>query len=105
MARPARAAERLEPSTNVAVRLAYAYRLGGFDDDALRVLPSRITQAIDYHLALGDPLGALEELREAVENEARAGLPLMRVKTNIWQDPVLDQPEFQELRDQLVFEE
>ena len=87
------------------IRLAYAFWLEGSSDDALRVFSEvrRRGQAIIQQLAVGDQAGALAALRAAVENEEIARLPLMRVKANIWQDPVLDQPEFQELRDQLVF--
>jgi len=98
-------AERFGPDRGEANRLAYAFSLGGFYDDALRVLTlgNARRQDVETRLAVGDQAGALSALRAAVENEQIARLPLMRVKANIWQDPVLDQPEFQELRDQLVF--
>jgi len=105
-----RLAERLDPSavsSSEVVRLAYAFRMGGFYDDALRVLTSGNARRrdVETRLAVGDQAGALTALRAAVENEVIASFPLIRIKANIWQDPVLDQPEFQELRDQLVFED
>jgi len=106
-----RRAERLSPGigNSAAVRLAYAFRLGGSGDDALRLLSDDVeplgNYQVAYHLALGNEAEALAALRADVDNRTSANFPLLRVRANIWQDPVLDQPEFQELRDQLVFED
>ncbi len=102
-----RLAERLGTGSvaGEANRLAYAFSLGGFYDDALRVLTSGDPDRrdVETRLAVGDQAGALARLRADVENEERASLPLMRVKANIWQYPILDQPEFVELRNRLGF--
>ena len=68
--------------------------------------PSPIQQAVGY-LALGDPDEALSLFREAAANVLPfPGAELtIQIKRNIYNDPILDQPEFVEVRNRLGFSE
>ncbi|HSG66955.1 MAG TPA: hypothetical protein VLD39_18245, partial [Gammaproteobacteria bacterium] len=94
-------------------RAAYVYSLAGRPDDVRRVLalveerptpPSQIQLALGQ-LALGNHEAALRLFRDSLENP----LPLpgatitILVKNNVFDDPVLEQPEFVEVRDRLGF--
>jgi tetratricopeptide (TPR) repeat protein len=92
-------------------RTAYAYSLCGRPDDASRILatmaeltPSLIQQAVG-RLSAGDDEDALRLLRA----EADSDLPLpgsaltVIVKNNLYNDPLLERPEFVEVRSRLGF--
>jgi tetratricopeptide (TPR) repeat protein len=94
--------------------IAYGYTNVGRDEDAKR-LWSLVEQTMGerfYDPALwvwinrikGDRAGALEALRKAVEwPEYRQEIFLRTfLKQNTWHDPVLDEPEFAELRSRLA---
>ena len=104
-----------EASPAIRTHTAYGYRLLGQREDAKRVW-KRIEETIGDrfvdpllwvwgYLALGEPSRALESLREAVAKpEFHQEIFLHTfIKQNSWADPVLDQPEFVELRTQLGF--
>jgi len=95
------------------VRSAYVYSIIGRQEDAVRVVallrdrsPSLVQQAAE-HLLIGDTVESLRLLQEAVATP----LPLpgntlsMILKHNIYADPILDQPEFVEVRSRLGFRE
>jgi len=95
------------------VRSAYVYSIIGRQEDAVRVVallqdlaPSLVQQATEQ-LVIGDATESLRLLQEAVATP----LPLpgntlsMILKHNIYADPILDQPEFVEVRSRLGFRE
>ena len=96
-------------------RAAYVYSLSGRPDDAARVfalieeldIPASSMQlAVDY-LAIGDIEESLRLFQEAAENrlpESGATLTIM-IKRNIYNDSVLEQPDFVEVRSRLGFRE
>ena len=96
--------------------LAYAYSLLGHDEDAIRLYDQLATRAVNEtvgvgawamaNLAIGDQQAALRYLQMGTElarnEQADPGFfNLMIIKFNVGQDPVLEQPEFVALRDQL----
>jgi Flp pilus assembly protein TadD len=96
--------------------LAYAYAQNGSPDEARRLFKMLATKVPDRHhqagnwalayLAGGDlhaARGALETVIAKIANEEPdAGhLTLRLIRTNIYSDPVLEQPEFVALRAQL----
>ena len=104
------------PSAWTAFR-AYRYAIMGDDQEALRLTRVFAAWAANRdrvgagdwamaHLAAGDHEQALESLYEAVER-IEANKPdlstfvLQRLKQNIFRDPVLEQPEFVEVRNRI----
>ena len=96
-------------------RAAYVYSLSGRPDEAARVFalveeldtPASPMQLAVGHLAIGNTEESLRLFREAAENRlpsAGATLTII-IKRNIYNDSVLDQPEFVEVRSRLGFTE
>jgi len=92
-------------------RAAYVYSRFGQDQDAARMFerlrqrsPSSI-QLATGHLSVGNTDEALRLLREVAESElpASGSLLTMIFKTNLYNDPVLERPEFIEARSRLGF--
>ena len=95
-------------------RAAFAYSLIGRTDAAVRIgtqvledyptlAPSRAALA---HLAIGNRGDALDLFREAAESGDSIGDTLVYfVKRNVWGAPVLNEPEFVEVRSRLGFRE
>jgi len=95
--------------------VAYLYSKLGMRDDVARVLVEFDERAADrtiasssrvlVNLAKGDEERALQWLTTAAEDrEVYLGQNfIMRIKFNVWEDPVLDRPEFVKLREQLGF--
>ena len=96
--------------------LAYAYAQNGSTADARRLYDLLATRATDRrqhaghwalaHLAVGDVAAARAALETVVEKianeEPDAGyLTLRLIRANIYGDPVLDEPSFAALREQL----
>jgi len=113
-----RLAEPLALNANNIVFLAgvaYLYARSGLRDDAARVLAEFDERAADrtiasasrvlVSLARGDEERALQWLTTAAEDrEVYLGQnTIMRIKFNVYEDPVLDKPQFVELREQLGF--
>ena len=110
-------AEELMPDQavpGIRLHIAYGYTNTGRDEDAKR-LWSRVERTMGelfYDPALwfwigrikGDRAGALKALRKAVEQpEYRQEIFLRTfLKQNNWHDPVLEEPEFAELRSRLT---
>ena len=59
------------------------------------------------YLAIGDQAQALYWLKDAADNPQpyEGHFATLRLKNNIWNDPILDQPEFVEVRSRLGFRE
>ena len=92
-------------------QLAYGYKLARSPADALRIIgkedlgrinQGRVVQAIVY-LSVGQNGQALKELELAVNNPTIAVMETAFIKTNAFADPVLGQPEFIEVREQLGY--
>jgi TolB-like protein/Tfp pilus assembly protein PilF len=98
------------------VNLAYAYAQSGSAADARRLVGLFATRATDHrhhaghwalaHLAVGDVDAARAALETVIEKiaieEPDAGyLSLRLIRANIYADPVLDEPDFAALRQQL----
>ena len=115
-----RLSEQLLPGdASPAIRgeLAYAYRLLGQADDAQRAFEvvdelagnlyvDSSTWAWAY-MGVGDYDEALRQLNTAAENLELLQLPWVAhfIRQNVWSDPILDQPEFVEVRSRLGFRE
>ena len=111
----------LDPRLPIAITSlparAYAYGRIGDRASAQRLfdeMTRRVDEAVDFgtggwafaNLGVGDEAEALAWIRRGVERAARheidAGhLMLMNIKTNITNDPVLEQQEFVEARNRL----
>jgi tetratricopeptide (TPR) repeat protein len=104
-----------ESSVSIA-NLAYAYARNGSELDARRLIdllaekaPDRQHQAGNWalaYLAVGDRAGALRALDIVINKikseEPEPGLLALRlIKTNVYSDPVLDEPEFVDRRERL----
>ena len=115
-----RLGEALALNSNVlfhALRVAYSYARLGLRDDAARVLERIDEMTTDLRvpgiilawiqLARGDEQGALNSLRRAAENRQPydAYVITARFKANTFNDPILDRPEFVEVRSRLGFRE
>jgi len=96
-------------------RMAYVYSLAGLPDEAARLVrqtadlatpPSTIQRALGQ-LALGNTDAALQLFQQAAEYRLpSAGATLTNmIKNNLYDDPVLEQPEFVEVRNRLGFTE
>ncbi len=103
-------------SSNAPLRanMAYVYRRIGLDEDADRFLSEFEQIASERHvaagakvvasLARGDEEQALSWLEATVERAPYDGYNIVHVlKANLWNDPVLNRPEFAELRNQLAY--
>ncbi len=103
-------------SSITIVNLAYAYSQNERPEDARRLFeifaarsPDRRHQAGHWalaHLAVGNDEAARQALEVVIDKIAKeepdAGYTTLRlIRTNIYADPVLDQPEFAQLRAQL----
>ncbi len=99
---------------------AHSYRELGLDDDAMRVFEEFKTWASDNpagagdwavaYLAIGDAERALEWLNRAADkvraNELDEGFwNLGLIRSNAFDDPILERPEFVEVRARLGFRE
>jgi len=104
------------PGTGVVSEISYAYARAGSLEDAERFF-SQIEQPADSRLAhmelvRGNDQAALELLEEIAESypettdtRAWSNANLGRLVWNTWNDPILDQPEFVEVRSRLGFRE
>ena len=93
-------------------QLAVAYAQAGSRQDTLRMLSSLQDLARDQpvghaiwaraYLAVGDNEQALQHLRAAVTERISTDVPtLSELATNPWGDPVLEEPRFREILDDL----
>ena len=86
---------------------AYTYRLAGDMESAMRHAGERrepgASNGVPYGLAVGDYDFALEEIRFRIENKGYASGPYWLVRSNAWNDPVLEQPEWVEVREQMGY--
>ncbi len=59
------------------------------------------------YLAINDQQRVLDWLKVAADNPQpyKSFIVLMWLKNNVWNDPILDQPEFVEVRSRLGFRE
>ncbi len=101
----------------IHLHLAYCFARLGQSEDALRVISNveamigdRFVDPIVWvfvHLAAGEPGRALQWLTKAVEEPENRQEVFARtfIKQNSWSDPVLDQPEFIEMRNRLGFKD
>jgi len=98
------------------VNLAYAYARNGSELDARRLVDLLAEKARDRehqagnwalaYLAVGDKEGAQQALRTVISKikneEPEPGILALRlIQTNVYSDPVLDEPDFVRLRNQL----
>ncbi|MDJ0927996.1 MAG: winged helix-turn-helix domain-containing protein [Gammaproteobacteria bacterium] len=109
--------ERLLPDDvfpGLLANLAYAYsRIGQLDDaerivaDVGQMLPARYIQPAArawLELATGNSGGAIDRLRSALDLRAAGDVyPLVSIRVNVWRDPILEEPEFVAIRDELSF--
>ncbi len=100
-----RLAERL--AANPELMTAYAYRLVGLHDDAVRVAEAWAETneefspeflSFYYHLVLDEEQQALDALVRLIENPGVLGNPTVVAMTNAFDDPTLEKPEFAALR-------
>jgi hypothetical protein len=106
-----------EAAPALHIHLAYGYSRLGRRQDAERVIANvekrigdRFVDPIVWvwrEIAAGDSSQALQYLRTCVEKPEFRQEMFVRgfIKQNFWADPVLDQPEFATLRNQLGFRE
>jgi Tfp pilus assembly protein PilF len=98
----------------ILAQAAYVYALIGLQRDAEIFITEFEQRAVDNRqsaaswvmvsLAKGDEEQALHWLNIAAEKAPYEGYTTIhRIKANLWEDPVLDQREFLELREQLGF--
>ena len=109
----------MENTTNPHLFAEIAYLYGRIDqrDEATRLFQTpertsalrRIAAAawVLLYLAIGDHQQALDWLKEAADNPQpyEGHFSLIYLKTNVWNDPILDRPEFVEVRSRLGFRE
>lgn len=96
-------------------RAAYVYSLCGRQDDVVRVLansaqidvPVSPIQRVFWALASKDADQSLKRLQEAVDYPlpSNGSAITVMVKNNVYGDPLLERPEFVELRKQLGFQD
>ena len=96
---------------NFGVTLAYAYRMAGATEDAMRTATEWGSHIVDelplsrrvlYHLARDEEPQALEALRRGLDDPPRRfALPLGWIIHNSFDDPVLNQPKFLAVREEL----
>ena len=100
--------ERLNPGTGRFAQMALAYSQMGRDEDARRMFLKFEESAAENpvgdawwaraYLAVGDYEQALQRLETAVEERELTDLAsLSSLAANPWGDPILDEPDFQEL--------
>jgi len=112
-----RLAEELFPDEAVGISsLAYMYRMAGMPEDATRLF-QRWERAeelyalaypaprINAYLAIENEERALSEFRRFADDRVLWFVGEMFLKFNTWNDPILDQPEFVEVRSRLGFRE
>jgi tetratricopeptide (TPR) repeat protein len=115
-----RLAETLMPEKSAIglwAHLGWCYGRAGQIDDAERILQKLRDMATTMHVSHGawtwaylgvrDDRRALSELREAINNpnQEQISYPKEMIKQNFLLDPILDQPEFVEVRSRLGFTE
>ena len=93
----------------------YGYGLLGQTEDAQRALrrlrQQATTRYVDSprwawaYLGIGDYQEALNQLNAAADNPERIQylLALNYIRVNFWRDPMLEEPEFVEVRNRLPF--
>ena len=100
----------------ILTRIAYGYSRLGRREDAIRVADQITETPADAlaSLAAGDLGAALERLNQLVEIQVQLAQrrtasterqDLFTIKANPWMDPILDQPQFVEVRGRLGFSE
>ncbi len=82
--------------------MTYIYQRALIEDDGVT---GRVTTDVLTHLAIGNDRAALDSLREFAEGTTRLGMTTDLYKSNVFNDPILDQPEFVEVRSRLGFRE
>ncbi len=97
--------------------LAYAFARAGSREDAVRLVRQLEETTVEHHvgagswalayLALGDEVEILHWLETAAADLApdEGFFEQMTMRGNNWNDPILDQPEFVEVRSRLGFRE
>ncbi len=104
--------EEREPNVFRLTQIAHAYSLTGQRGDARRIFAALQDAAVEEplgeaywslaNLAIGNNDQALQHLEYAVAERVSADfITLSALAANPWDDPVLDEPEFQELFDRL----
>ncbi len=104
--------EEREPNVFRLTQIANAYSLTGQRGDARRIFAALQDAAVEEplgeaywslaNLAIGNNDQALQHLEYAVTERVSADfITLSALAANPWDDPVLDEPEFQELFDRL----
>jgi TolB-like protein/cytochrome c-type biogenesis protein CcmH/NrfG len=100
-------------SGGLTARQAQVYSRVGRPDDATRLFdamwalsPSPVQAALGY-LAIRDTDESLRLFREAADSDVPlpGNAVTIYTKQNVWNDPILDQPEFVEVRSRLGFRE
>lgn len=99
-----------EPTVNVAAWLVLGYANAGRPEDARRFFqyleatsePVSAAHWAMAYLGQGDEENTYRWLQQAIDERALADLiPLIELKSNLWGHPMLDKPEFQELRNRI----
>ncbi len=100
-----------ELSSNGAF-IAHGYALAGQRDRAIEFAtrsraagPGGASYEALVSLILGEREKALEFLELYVDHQRPLNFGIMRVKYNVWPDPALNEPEFVEVRQRIVFAE
>ena len=101
-------------SPNSTAWLAYGYGLVGQRDDARRVFEAleAVAASIDYvdpvlwamaYMGVGEYDEALNRLKLAIENPAsvRRTTYALNIMKNLWSDPILEEPEWVEIRNKM----
>ena len=94
------------------MNFANTYRLAGSLEDAVRIANEREEYAeiglgefngVPYDMAIGNYERALEDIRIRVEERRPQSWPYWLVRANVWRDPVLERPEWKDIRSRMGF--
>jgi tetratricopeptide (TPR) repeat protein len=103
-----RQAEEMPGGLEGSLASAYTYRLAGDHQSAVRHAGTQVPEldqrrGVPYGLLLGDYVAAFEEVSRRIQDRSAQGGPYWLVKNNAWNDPILNQPEWIALRDQMGY--
>ncbi len=103
-----RQAEEMPGDPGGSLAFTYTYRLAGDRESAVRlagIQEQELDQrrGVPYWLALGDYDAAMEELMTRNQDRRAQGGPYWLVKSNAWNDPILNEPEWIELREKMGY--
>jgi len=103
-----RNAEELTPDDGGSLNFAYTARLAGDIESAIRhagepEIEYGLGTGVPYWLALGHYDAAMEDLSIRIQDRRPQSNPYWLVKHNAWNDPVLNQPEWVELREKMGY--